>query len=189
MVCLLAFPQVAHPVLPPSRVPGERIFSFDSDKISLASKGMVTRESSECKTPISSSLACPNPTRSSRSKKGSSRCSVSRDCELLYYLRTIPLGLTGSSKVFISHGRLPWSTLESDLEKQGLGLVNWPAGVPRKRNRGIYDLSAEHADKLYHAIMHHDEEHRLGLRSLDPAAGMCRSHCFVLSSKHYIIHQ
>ncbi|KIM70925.1 hypothetical protein SCLCIDRAFT_101167, partial [Scleroderma citrinum Foug A] len=85
---------------------------------------------------------------------------------------------------------LPWSTLESDLEKQGLALVNWPAGVPRKRNRGIYDLSAEHADKLYHAIMDPDEEHRLGLRSLNPATGMYRSHCFALSStKYYTNHQ
>jgi len=29
----------------------------------------------------------------------------------------------------------------------------------RKRNRGISDLSAEHADKLYRAIVHHNEEH------------------------------
>ena len=150
---------------------------------------MVTRENYPRNTPVSSSLACPNRTRSSRSKKGSSRCSVSRECDLLYYFHAIPLGPTGSSKVFISHGRLPWSTLENDLQKHGLALVNWPDEVPRKRNRGIYDLSAEHADKLYRAIMHHDEEHRLGLRSLDPAAGMCRSHCFVLSSKHYINHQ
>ena len=126
----------------------------------------------------------------SRSKKGSSRCSVSHDYGLLYYLHAIPLDPTGSSKVFISHGRLPWSTLESDLEKQGLALVNWPAGVPRKRNRGIYDLSAEHADKLYRVIMDPDEEHRLRLRSLDPATGMYRSHCFaLLSTKYYTNHQ
>jgi len=131
---------------------------------------MVIRENSQCNTPVSSSLACPNLTRSSRSKKGSSRCLVSRDFEL-YHL-AIPPGPTESSKVFISHGRLPWSTLGNDLEKQGLVLVNWPVGVPRKRNRGIYDLSAEHADKLYSATMHPDEEHRLNLRSLDPAAGM-----------------
>jgi len=164
--------------------------SFGSNKISLASKGTVTREHAQHNTSISSSFVCPNMTKSRRSKNSSSICSVSPDCELLlYYLCTIPLGPTGSSKVFISHGRLPWSTLESDLEKQGLGLVNWPAGVPRKRNRGIYDLSAEHADKLYRAIMHHDEEHRLSLRSLHPTAGMYQSHCFVLPSKHYINHQ
>ena len=47
-----------------------------------------------------------------------------------------------------------------------------------KRNKGIYDLSAEHADKLYRAVTHPDEEHRLGLRSLGQAAGMYRSRCF-----------
>lgn len=90
----------------------------------------------------------------------------------------MPLGPTGTSKVFISHGHLPWSTLESDLEKRGLALVSWPAEVPWKRNKGIYDLSAEHADKLYRVVTHPDKEHRLGLRSLGQAAGMYRSRCF-----------
>ena len=158
-------------------------------KYSLTSKGTLTCQNAQRNSPISGPLACPNLTRSSRSKKGSSRCLVSHDCDLLDYLHAIPVGPTGSSQVFISHGRLPWSTLESDLEKRGLALVNWPAEVPRKRNKGIYNLSAEHADKLYRAIMHPDEEYRLGFRSLGPAAGMYRSRCFALSSKYYMNHQ
>ena len=122
----------------------------------------------------SSLVVCPNLTRLSRSKKNFSRCSVSRDCELSYYLHAIPLSPTGSFDIFISHGRLPWSTLGSELEKQGLALDNWPAGVPRKRNRGIYDLSADHADTLYRAIMDPDEAHRLGIHSLDPTTGIYR---------------
>jgi len=140
--------------------------------ISFALQGMLTRNNAQRNCLISSPLAYPNLTRLNRSKNDSSRCSVGHDCVLLTYLHSIALGPTGSSQVFISHGRLPWSTLESDLEKQGLALVNWPAEVPRKRNKGIYDLSAGHADKLYRAIMHPDEEHRLGFRSLGPTAGM-----------------
>ena len=90
----------------------------------------------------------------------------------------MPSNGIGSFNVFISHGRLPWSTLESDLEKRGIGLINWPAEVPRNRgNRGINDLSAEHADTLYRAIMHPDKENRLGLRYLLPFSGMLCLHC------------
>ena len=54
--------------------------------------------------------------------------------------------------------RLPWSTLEGELEKQGYAIHNWPQGVPRERDKGVYSLSAEEADKLYHAIVS-DERH------------------------------
>ena len=91
-------------------------------------------------------------------------------------LDIIPLNPIGSLNVFISHSRLPWSTLEEKLERQGVGLINWPAGVPRKHgNRGIYDLSEEHADALYRAITHPDKESRLGLYVL-PSAGMSCLH-------------
>lgn len=99
-------------------------------------------------------------------------------------IHVMRLDPTGSSEVFISNDRLPWSTLESALEKQGLVLVNWPVGVPRKRSRGIRDLTAKHADKLYRAVMHPNEEHRLRIRStVVPATSMLRSHHFTSSSK------
>ena len=80
--------------------------------------------------------------------------------------------------MFVSHGRLPWSTLEDKLEKQGIVLINWPAEVPRKHgNRGIYDLSEEHAETLYRAIMHPNVENRLGIRYLLRSAGMSCLHC------------
>ena len=85
----------------------------------------------------------------------------------------MPLNRIGSFNVFIPHNRLPWSTLETDLENRGIRLINWPAEVPRKHgNRGINDLSAEHADTLYRAIMHPDKENRLGLRYLLSSTGM-----------------
>lgn len=88
------------------------------------------------------------------------------------------LNRIGSFNVFIPHGRLPWSTLENDLEKRGIGLINWPTDVPRKRgNKGINDLNAAHVDTLYRAIMHPDRENRLGLRYLLPFAGMSYLHC------------
>ena len=95
-------------------------------------------------------------------------------------IHVMRLDPTGSSEVFISNNRLPWSTLESDLEKQGLVLVNWPVGVPRKRSRRIHDLTAKHADKLYRAVMHPNEEHRLRLHSIAPATSMLRSHHFII---------
>jgi hypothetical protein len=56
--------------------------------------------------------------------------------------------------------RLPWSTLEGDLEKQGYAIHNWPQGVVRERDKGVYILSAEEADKLYHVIFS-DERRRI----------------------------
>ncbi|KAI6097197.1 hypothetical protein F5141DRAFT_1149975 [Pisolithus sp. B1] len=58
--------------------------------------------------------------------------------------------------------RLPWYTLEKDLEKHGCALINWPAEVLRKRgNRGIHDLSAVEVNTLYEAITCPDELRRL----------------------------
>ena len=59
--------------------------------------------------------------------------------------------------------------------------MNWPAEVPRKHgNRGINDLSAEHADTLYRAIMHPDKENRLGLHYVLPTAGIYVVFAFLL---------
>jgi hypothetical protein len=52
----------------------------------------------------------------------------------------------------IPKDRLPWSTLEGELEKQGYAIRNWPQGVIRERDKGVYSLSAEEADRLYHAL-------------------------------------
>ncbi|KAL4072412.1 hypothetical protein V8B97DRAFT_1917194 [Scleroderma yunnanense] len=77
--------------------------------------------------------------------------------------------LTGV-KYFVANG-LPWSTLEDSLAKHGFEFVNWPEGVPRENgNRGIRDLNAEHADKLYNAIVHLDAQRRLYLRPLEPSS-------------------
>ena len=54
---------------------------------------------------------------------------------------------------------LPWSTLEGELERQGYAIDNWPQGVFRERDKGVYSLSAEEADKLYHALF--SDERRL----------------------------
>ncbi|KAI6027234.1 hypothetical protein EDC04DRAFT_3092031 [Pisolithus marmoratus] len=62
----------------------------------------------------------------------------------------------------LPYERLPWYTLEKDLEKNGYVLINWPVGVVRKRgNRGIHDLSAVEVNELYEAITCSDETRRL----------------------------
>ena len=55
--------------------------------------------------------------------------------------------------------RLPWSTLEGELEKKGYAIQNWPQRVFRERDKGVYSLSAEEADKLYHTLF--SDERRL----------------------------
>ena len=52
----------------------------------------------------------------------------------------------------LSNGRLPWSTLEGDLEKKGYMIINWPHDVDRDREKGISGLNAEDAYKLYDAL-------------------------------------
>ncbi|KAI9456489.1 hypothetical protein HD554DRAFT_2145206 [Boletus coccyginus] len=48
--------------------------------------------------------------------------------------------------------RLPWSTLEGELEKRGYTILHWPQGVLREKDKGVYSLGAEEADKLYRAL-------------------------------------
>ncbi|KAI5989546.1 hypothetical protein EDD15DRAFT_1305470 [Pisolithus albus] len=75
----------------------------------------------------------------------------------------------------LPYERLPWYTLEKDLKKHGCALVNWPAGVLRKRgNRGIHDLSAVEVSTLYEAITRPDESGRLRIcRCPSTLTGMC----------------
>ncbi|KAI6029869.1 hypothetical protein PISMIDRAFT_680755 [Pisolithus microcarpus 441] len=69
----------------------------------------------------------------------------------------------------LPYERLPWYTLEKDLKKHGCTLVNWPAGVLRKRgNRGIHDLSAVEVSTLYDAITRPDESCRLRICRCPP---------------------
>ncbi|KAI6141173.1 hypothetical protein BKA82DRAFT_133200, partial [Pisolithus tinctorius] len=79
--------------------------------------------------------------------------------------------------------RLPWSTLEQELEKNGYALVNWPAGVRKRGNKGIHDLSAVDVNKLYDAIKCTDETRRLHIRRRASAlTGICgESHRYVCS--------
>ena len=67
--------------------------------------------------------------------------------------------LPGEIGFKLSNGRLPWSTLEGDLQKKGYVVVNWPQGVVRDRDKGISGLSAEDTDKLHDALF--VDEHRL----------------------------
>ena len=59
---------------------------------------------------------------------------------------------TGEIGFRVPKDRLPWSTLEGELQKQGYTILNWPQGVVREKDKGAYSLSAEEADKLYHAL-------------------------------------
>ena len=67
--------------------------------------------------------------------------------------------LPGEIGFKLSNGRLPWSTLEGDLQKKGYVVINWPQGVVRDRDKGISGLSAEDTDKLHDALF--VDEHRL----------------------------
>ena len=71
--------------------------------------------------------------------------------------------------------RLPWSTLEGELEKEGYAIHNWPQGVFRERDKGVYSLTAEEADKLYHALF--SGERCLQFVRCD--GGTFSSHCVV----------
>ena len=59
----------------------------------------------------------------------------------------------------VPNDRLPWSALGGELEKQGYAIHNWPQGVFRKGDKGVYSLSAEEVDRLYHALF--SDEQRL----------------------------
>ena len=45
-----------------------------------------------------------------------------------------------------------WSTLEGELNKRGYTILHWPQGVFCKKDKGVYSLGAEEADKLYRAL-------------------------------------
>ncbi|KAI9456487.1 hypothetical protein HD554DRAFT_1847597 [Boletus coccyginus] len=62
------------------------------------------------------------------------------------------IGMLGEIGFSIPNDRLPWSTLEGELEKRGYTILHWPQGVFRERDKGIYSLGAEEADKLYRAL-------------------------------------
>ena len=59
---------------------------------------------------------------------------------------------TGVIGFKLSNGRLPWSTLDGDLQRKGYMIINWPQGVVRDRDKRISGLSAEDADKLHNAL-------------------------------------
>ncbi|KAI6027258.1 hypothetical protein EDC04DRAFT_167692 [Pisolithus marmoratus] len=92
------------------------------------------------------------------------------------------------SELGLPYERLPWYTLEKDLEKNGYAVMNWPIGVLRKRgNRGIHDLSAVEVNKLYEAITRPDETHRLRIcrsQSALTVQPVNRTPAFASSSKH-----
>ncbi|KAG9312349.1 hypothetical protein JVU11DRAFT_7669 [Chiua virens] len=52
----------------------------------------------------------------------------------------------------VPEDRLPWSTLEEKLRERGYTILNWPEGVIRENDKGVYSLSAEDAAKLYRAL-------------------------------------
>jgi hypothetical protein len=59
---------------------------------------------------------------------------------------------TGEIGFKLSNGRLPWSTLDRDLQRTGYMIVDWPQGVVRDRDKGISGLGGEDADKLHDAL-------------------------------------
>ena len=67
---------------------------------------------------------------------------------------------TGDIGFKLSNGRLPWSTLEGDLQKRGYTIFDWLHGVDRDREKGISGLSAEGAYKLYDALFVDDDRIR-----------------------------
>jgi len=71
---------------------------------------------------------------------------------------------TGEIGFKLSNGRLPWSTLEGDLQKKGYTIVNWPQGVVRDRDKGVSGLSAEDADKLHDALFVDEQRLRFAPR-------------------------
>ncbi|KAF9218758.1 hypothetical protein BS17DRAFT_790703 [Gyrodon lividus] len=61
----------------------------------------------------------------------------------------------------VRNNRLPWYTLEDDLRTHGYAIINWPSGVPRENDKGVYTLSAAHVDKLYFALTQAGDADRL----------------------------
>ncbi|KAF9231144.1 hypothetical protein BU15DRAFT_68582 [Melanogaster broomeanus] len=61
--------------------------------------------------------------------------------------------------------RLPWFTLEGDLQKHGYMLVNWPSRVPRENDKGIRSLNAAQVDRLYFSVKQGRDTDRLRFES------------------------
>ncbi|KAF9233678.1 hypothetical protein BU15DRAFT_66386 [Melanogaster broomeanus] len=57
--------------------------------------------------------------------------------------------------------RLPWFTLEDEVQKHGYMIVNWPSGVPRENDKGISSLNTAQADTLYFAVKQATDTDRL----------------------------
>ncbi|KAF8557888.1 hypothetical protein OG21DRAFT_137902 [Imleria badia] len=76
---------------------------------------------------------------------------------------------TGEIGFKLVKGRLPWSTLEGDLQKKGYMIVNWPQGVDRDRDKGVSGISAEDADKLHDALFVDDDRIQF-VRCEEPAS-------------------
>ena len=66
---------------------------------------------------------------------------------------------TGEIGFMLPKDRLPWSTLEGDLQKKGYTMLNWPKDVARDKDKGVSGLSAEDTNKLYNALFR--DERRL----------------------------
>ncbi|KIJ13246.1 hypothetical protein PAXINDRAFT_14004 [Paxillus involutus ATCC 200175] len=67
---------------------------------------------------------------------------------------------------------LPWPTLESDLQKHGYEIINWPPGVPRENDKGINTLSAGHVHKLYLAFTQgRDKDRPRSIPQVDRSTG------------------
>ena len=91
--------------------------------------------------------------RSIESNKNSSRCFVSYFITPMKDVHNQSTAMyTGEIGFKLSNGRLPWSTLDGDLQRKGYMIVNWPQGVLRDRDKGVSGLSAEDADKLHDAL-------------------------------------
>ena len=76
-------------------------------------------------------------------------------CEPFHHMQHVFNQLTicpGEIGFKLSNGRLPWSTLDGDLQRKGYMIINWPQGIFRDRDKGVSGLSAEDADKLHDAL-------------------------------------
>lgn len=75
--------------------------------------------------------------------------------------RSLSATCTGEIGFRLPKDRLPWSTLEGKLTKAGYKMINWPEGVVREKDKGVYSLGAEEADKLYSALFLVEDARRL----------------------------
>jgi len=86
-----------------------------------------------------------------KSSKNSSPCFV-RHSILDHTFNSLTIVNAGEIGFRLPKDRLPWSTLEGELEKRGYIILHWPQGVIHEKDKGVYSLGAEEADKLYRAL-------------------------------------